>query len=51
MKKYKIKNRRKVREAISAWLNNAESDMDALGWYTGIANDEDFLPEQDEDDL
>ena len=51
MKKNKIKNRKKVRDAISAWLNNAKSDTDALGWYTGLSNDEEFYPEQDEDDL
>ena len=51
MKKYKIKNRKKVRDAISAWLNNAKSDTDTFGWYTGIPNDDEFYPEQDEDDL
>ena len=51
MKKNKIKNRKKVRDVISAWLNNAKSDTNTSGWYTGIPDSDDFLPEQDEDDL
>ena len=51
MKKYKIINRKKVRDAVSAWQDCAKSDTDASGWYTGLPNDGDIVPEQDSDDL
>lgn len=51
MKKRKIRNSKKVNDAVEAWRKGAKSNTDTLGSYTGIPVENGIMPEQDADDL
>lgn len=51
MKNRKIKNSKKVNDAIEAWQKESDSNTNALGSYTGTPSEFGIMPEQDADDL
>ncbi|MDD6021045.1 MAG: hypothetical protein ACI4GA_05095 [Acutalibacteraceae bacterium] len=51
MKRRKVKNFKKVNEAISVWHDETQANTDALGSYTGTPSENDLIPEQDGDDI